>query len=172
MTIACLLANTVRAAVRRLRGTSAADVRVAKVERLSEGNSSEHDPEKWKPVFGKRSCSNQKLDFDPIQFNRIKVWGNHSKRRRDQSPRRVMFAPDAVEEWSALPKRRRPCPRPCRQNRSEERADGAAAQVSVENRRRFSLSDSAQTTRLLISALGPGHAAPALKTACGQKPRP
>jgi hypothetical protein len=25
----------------------------------------EHDPEKWEPVFGKRSCSNKKLDHDP-----------------------------------------------------------------------------------------------------------
>src|SRR5215470_1809607 len=33
----------------------------------------EHDPEKWTPVFGKGSCSNKKLDFDPIQLNRIKV---------------------------------------------------------------------------------------------------
>ena len=34
----------------------------------------EHDPEKWEPVFGKRSCSSKKLDFDPIQSNRIKVY--------------------------------------------------------------------------------------------------
>jgi len=24
----------------------------------------EHDPEKWEPVFGKRSCSNNKLERD------------------------------------------------------------------------------------------------------------
>jgi hypothetical protein len=24
----------------------------------------EHDPEKWEPVFGKRSCSNNKLEQD------------------------------------------------------------------------------------------------------------
>ena len=24
----------------------------------------EHDPEKWEPVFGKRSCSNKKLEPD------------------------------------------------------------------------------------------------------------
>jgi hypothetical protein len=27
-------------------------------------NRSEHDPEKWEPVFGKRSCSNKKLERD------------------------------------------------------------------------------------------------------------
>jgi hypothetical protein len=31
----------------------------------------EHDPEKWEPVFGKRSCSNKKLDHGPIQLDRI-----------------------------------------------------------------------------------------------------
>jgi hypothetical protein len=25
----------------------------------------EHDPEKWEPVFGKRSCSNKMIDHDP-----------------------------------------------------------------------------------------------------------
>ena len=34
----------------------------------------EHDSEKWKPVFRKRSCSNAEiLDHDPIQLNRIMV---------------------------------------------------------------------------------------------------
>ena len=41
----------------------------------------EHDPEKWEPVFprdkreafARRSCSNKKLDHDPIEFNRIMI---------------------------------------------------------------------------------------------------
>jgi hypothetical protein len=33
----------------------------------------EHNPEKWKPVFGKDHAQNKKLNFDPIQSNRIKV---------------------------------------------------------------------------------------------------
>jgi hypothetical protein len=32
-----------------------------------------HDPEKWKPVFGKDHAPTQNLDLDPIQFDRIKV---------------------------------------------------------------------------------------------------
>jgi hypothetical protein len=34
---------------------------------------SEHDPEKWTPVFGKDHAQIKKLDFDPIQSNRIKA---------------------------------------------------------------------------------------------------
>jgi hypothetical protein len=34
---------------------------------------SEHDPEKWQPVFGKDHASPQYLDHDPIQFDRIIV---------------------------------------------------------------------------------------------------
>jgi hypothetical protein len=30
-------------------------------------------PEKWEPVFGKRSCSNKKLDHDLDSTNRIMV---------------------------------------------------------------------------------------------------
>jgi hypothetical protein len=33
----------------------------------------EHDPEKWKPVFGKDHAQNKKLDHDPIQLNWITV---------------------------------------------------------------------------------------------------
>jgi hypothetical protein len=32
-----------------------------------------HDPEKWKPVFGKDHAPMQNLDLDPIHFDRIKV---------------------------------------------------------------------------------------------------
>jgi hypothetical protein len=32
-----------------------------------------HDPEKWKPVFGKDHAPTQNLDLDPIRFDRIKV---------------------------------------------------------------------------------------------------
>src|SRR5262245_7561891 len=32
----------------------------------------DHDPETWEPVFGKRSCSNEKRDHDPV--DRIMVW--------------------------------------------------------------------------------------------------
>jgi hypothetical protein len=34
---------------------------------------SEHEPENWKPVFGKDHAQAKKSDFDPIQFDRIKV---------------------------------------------------------------------------------------------------
>ena len=34
---------------------------------------SEHEPEKWNPVFGKDHAQAKKSDFDPIQFDRIKV---------------------------------------------------------------------------------------------------
>jgi hypothetical protein len=34
-----------------------------------------HDPEKWKPVFGKDHAPTQNLHLDPIQFDQIKVWG-------------------------------------------------------------------------------------------------
>jgi hypothetical protein len=33
----------------------------------------EHDPEKWKPVFGEDHAQTKKLDFDPIQLNWIGV---------------------------------------------------------------------------------------------------
>jgi hypothetical protein len=33
----------------------------------------EHDPEKWKPVFGKDHAQMKNLDLDPIQLNWIKV---------------------------------------------------------------------------------------------------
>jgi hypothetical protein len=33
----------------------------------------EHDPEKWKPVFGKDHAPTQYLDRDPIQLDRITV---------------------------------------------------------------------------------------------------
>jgi hypothetical protein len=33
----------------------------------------EHDPEKWKPVFGKDHAQMGNLDLDPIQLNWIKV---------------------------------------------------------------------------------------------------
>jgi hypothetical protein len=35
----------------------------------------EHDPEKWKPVFGKDHAPKTNLDLDPIQLNWVKVWG-------------------------------------------------------------------------------------------------
>jgi len=31
----------------------------------------EHDPEKWKPVFGKDHAQAKNLDHGPIQFDRI-----------------------------------------------------------------------------------------------------
>jgi hypothetical protein len=33
----------------------------------------EHDPEKWTPVFRKDHAPTKKLDYDPIQFDRIMV---------------------------------------------------------------------------------------------------
>jgi hypothetical protein len=33
----------------------------------------EHDPEKWKPAFGKDHAPTRNLDLDPIQSNWIKV---------------------------------------------------------------------------------------------------
>jgi hypothetical protein len=33
----------------------------------------EHDPEKWKPVFGKDHAPTKNLDIDPIQLVRINV---------------------------------------------------------------------------------------------------
>jgi hypothetical protein len=33
----------------------------------------EHDPEKWKPVFGKDHAQTKNLDHDPIQLNWIMV---------------------------------------------------------------------------------------------------
>ena len=37
---------------------------------------SEHDPEKWIPVFGKRSCSNNKYpELDPVVLERAKIRG-------------------------------------------------------------------------------------------------
>jgi hypothetical protein len=33
----------------------------------------EHDPEKWKPVFGKDHAQTQNLDPDPIQLNWIRL---------------------------------------------------------------------------------------------------
>jgi hypothetical protein len=33
----------------------------------------EHDPEKWKPVFGKDHAPMKHLDNDPIQFDRMMV---------------------------------------------------------------------------------------------------
>ena len=33
----------------------------------------EHDPEKWKPVFGKDHAPTQYLNCDPIQLDRITV---------------------------------------------------------------------------------------------------
>jgi hypothetical protein len=33
----------------------------------------EHDPEKWKPVFGKDHAQTQNLDPDPIQSKWIRV---------------------------------------------------------------------------------------------------
>jgi hypothetical protein len=32
-----------------------------------------HDPEKWKPVFGKIMHQLKNLDLDPIRFDRIKI---------------------------------------------------------------------------------------------------
>jgi hypothetical protein len=37
------------------------------------GAASEHDPEKWEPVFRKRSCSTKGCDHDPIQSDRIVI---------------------------------------------------------------------------------------------------
>jgi hypothetical protein len=39
----------------------------------SRGNVLEHDPEKWKPVFGKDHASTQYPDHDPVQLDRIMV---------------------------------------------------------------------------------------------------
>jgi hypothetical protein len=33
----------------------------------------EHDPEKWKPVFGKDHAQTKRLNHDPIQLDRIMV---------------------------------------------------------------------------------------------------
>jgi hypothetical protein len=33
----------------------------------------EHDPEKWKPVFGKDHAATKYLDHHPIQIDRIMV---------------------------------------------------------------------------------------------------
>jgi hypothetical protein len=33
----------------------------------------EHDPEKWKPVFGKDHAQTKKLDHDPLQLTWIMV---------------------------------------------------------------------------------------------------
>src|SRR6266700_75978 len=57
-----------RRAVRSTRSTRCAcdfDIGVATPAMTAPANSTtvslEHDPEKWEPVFGKRSCSNKKL---------------------------------------------------------------------------------------------------------------
>jgi hypothetical protein len=34
----------------------------------------EHDPEKWKPVFGKRSCSNKKIEREDDSKKIIPLW--------------------------------------------------------------------------------------------------
>src|SRR5947209_8066390 len=60
-----------RNAVRSTRSTRCAcdfDIGVATVAMAAPTSSTavslEHDPEKWEPVFGKRSCSNEKIDHD------------------------------------------------------------------------------------------------------------
>jgi hypothetical protein len=40
---------------------------------VDEAASLEHDPEKWKPVFGKDHAPMRNLDLDPIQLNWIKI---------------------------------------------------------------------------------------------------
>src|SRR5262249_54355468 len=55
------------AAIPAVRGRqSAGSLRCVRARRLSAGErrALEHDPEKWIPVFGKRSCSTNKLERD------------------------------------------------------------------------------------------------------------
>jgi hypothetical protein len=44
---------------------SASSAKTVQLLNASDAVLVEHDPEKWEPVFGKRSCSNKKLDHDP-----------------------------------------------------------------------------------------------------------
>jgi hypothetical protein len=40
---------------------------------VARGRALEHDPEKWKPVFGKDHAPRKNLDRNPMQLDRIMV---------------------------------------------------------------------------------------------------